>query len=81
MLSLGTENNAQLTPSKYETHTYSYKKVICYQREWYHCQRSGHERGQTPGDSERQGRLACCSPWGHRQSDVTYQLNNYNQLE
>ena len=21
---------------------------------------------QTPGDSERQGSLACCSPWGGR---------------
>ena len=21
---------------------------------------------QTPGDSEGQGSLACCSPWGHR---------------
>ena len=25
----------------------------------------------TPGDSEGQGSLACCSPWGHRQSDMT----------
>ena len=23
---------------------------------------------QTPGDSEGQGSLACCSPWGHRES-------------
>ena len=21
---------------------------------------------QTPGDNKRQGRLVCCSPWGHR---------------
>ena len=26
----------------------------------------GHEFEQTPGDSEGQGRLACCSPWGDR---------------
>ena len=25
----------------------------------------GHEFEQAPGDSERQGSLACCSPWGH----------------
>ena len=23
-----------------------------------------------PGDG--QGRLACCSPWGHKESDTTY---------
>ena len=27
------------------------------------------------GDSEGQGGLACCSPWGHKESDVTEQLN------
>ena len=26
---------------------------------------------QTPGDSEGQGSLACCSPWGHKVSDTT----------
>ena len=30
---------------------------------WHHwC--NEHEHGQTPGDSERQGGLVCCSPWG-----------------
>ena len=24
------------------------------------------ESGQTPGDSEGHGSLACCSPWGHK---------------
>ena len=28
------------------------------------------------GDSEGQERLACCSPWGHKESDVTERLNN-----
>ena len=28
------------------------------------------------GDSEGQGNLACCSPWGHKESDMTQQLNN-----
>ena len=31
---------------------------------------------QTSGDSEGQKSLMCCSPWGHKESDVTYQLNN-----
>ena len=26
---------------------------------------------QTPGDSEGQGSLVCCSPWGHKESDTT----------
>ena len=26
---------------------------------------NGHEFEQTLGDGERQGGLACCSPWGH----------------
>ena len=37
---------------------------------WHH-QLNGHEFEQTPGDSEGQGSLACCSPWGHKKSDMT----------
>ena len=29
-------------------------------------QTHGHEFEQTPGDSEGQGSLVCCSPWSHR---------------
>ena len=32
----------------------------------WHRRLNGHEFEQTLGDSERQGSLACCSPWGHR---------------
>ena len=32
----------------------------------------------TPGNSERQGSLTCCSPWGRKESDTTWQLNNNN---
>ena len=31
--------------------------------DWHH-QVNGHELGQTSGDGEGQGSLACCSPWG-----------------
>ena len=41
---------------------------------WYH-QLNGHEFEQALGDGEGQGRLACCSPWGHKESDMTEQLN------
>ena len=35
---------------------------------------NGHEFEQALGDGERQGSLACCSPWGHKESDTTEQL-------
>ena len=35
-----------------------------------------HEFEQTPGASEGQGSLVYCSPWGHKESDTTEQLNN-----
>ena len=44
---------------------------------WHHWL-NGHELEPTLGDSERQGSLACCSPWGHKESDTTEQLDNDN---
>ena len=37
---------------------------------WYH-RFNGHKFEQTPGDGEGQGSLACCSPWGHKELDMT----------
>ena len=45
----------------------------------YH-QLNGHEFEQTVGDSERQGSLACCSPWGRKELDKTERLNNSNRM-
>ena len=42
---------------------------------WHHWV-DGHECEQTLGDSDGQESLACCSPWGHKESDMTEQLNN-----
>ena len=42
---------------------------------WYH-QFNGHKLGQTPRNGEGQGGLVCCSPWGCKESDMTWQLNN-----
>ena len=42
---------------------------------WHHWL-NGHESEQTPGDSERQGSLACCNSWGHKELDLTGLLNN-----
>ena len=36
----------------------------------------GYEFQQTSGESEGQGRLACCSPWGGKELDITKQLKN-----
>ena len=37
---------------------------------WHH-RLDGHEFQQAPGDDEGQRSLACCSPWDHKESDVT----------
>ena len=42
---------------------------------WYH-RFNGHEFEQAPGDGEGQGSLVCYSPWGHKESTRTEQLNN-----
>ena len=42
---------------------------------WHH-RLNQHESEQTLGDSEGQGSLACCSPWGHIESNMTERLNN-----
>ena len=44
---------------------------------WHHWLK-GHELELTPGDSERQESLVCCSPWGYKESDTTERLNNKN---
>ena len=37
---------------------------------WRH-RLDGHEFEQAPGDSEGQGSLVCCSPWGCKEPDTT----------
>ena len=36
-----------------------------------HRRLNGREFEQTSGDSEGQRSLACCSPWGRKESDST----------
>ena len=45
---------------------------------WHH-QLNGHEFEQTPGGGEGQGGLACCSPRGHKELNMTELLNNNKQ--
>ena len=41
---------------------------------WHHWL-DGHEFEQAPGDGEGQGSLACSSPWGRKELDMTELLN------
>ena len=41
---------------------------------WHH-RLDGHEFEQTPGIGDAQGGLVCCSSWGHKELDLTEQLN------
>ena len=42
---------------------------------WHH-RLNGHGFGWTPGVGDGQAGLACCSSWGHKELDMTWQLNN-----
>ena len=46
---------------------------------WHH-QLNGHEFENALGDSEGQGSLECCSPWGHKELDTSVQLNTTNMV-
>ena len=41
---------------------------------WHH-RLNGHKFEQALGIGDGQGGLVCCSPWGHKESDMTEQLN------
>ena len=42
---------------------------------WHHWL-NGHEFEQASGVGDGQGSFACCSPWGHKESDLTKWLNS-----
>ena len=46
---------------------------------WQH-RLNGREFEQAPGDGEGQGSLACCSPWGHKELDMTDCMNRNNNF-
>ena len=41
----------------------------------WHYQLDGHEFEQAPGAGDEWGSLACCSPWGRRELDMTERLD------
>ena len=40
-----------------------------------------HGCEQAPGDGEGQRSLACCSPWGHKESDTTEQQQHNREFQ
>ena len=46
---------------------------------WHH-RLNGHEFEQALGDGEGQRSLACCSPRGSKELDVTERLNNNKKI-
>ena len=56
------------------------KKVSADEMAGWHHWCNGHELGHTLGDGEGQGSLACFSPWGHKELDMTGRLNNINTV-
>ena len=55
------------------------KPWLCFKKfawlELLHHWLDGHEFEQALGVSDGQGSLACCSPWGHKESDTAERLN------
>ena len=45
---------------------------------WHHALNE-HEFEKALGVGDRLGSLACCSQWGHKESDTTERLRNSNK--
>ena len=50
-------------------------KIEGMRRGWHHLL-NVHEFEQALRDNEKQGSLMCCSPWGHKESNLTKPLIN-----
>ena len=46
---------------------------------WHH-RLNGHECEQALGVGDGQGGLACCGPWGGKESDTTERLNRNSSV-
>ena len=56
------------------------KVMTEYEMSGWHHRLNGHGFEQALGDGEGQESQACCSPWAHKESDMTEQLNNSNNV-
>ena len=68
--SLGKEKKKKHNPDAGRDWRQKEKRVIEDETVGWHDWPNGHEFEQIPGDSEGQGSLACCSPWGHKELDM-----------
>ena len=48
-----------------------------YEMAGWHHRLNGHEFEQTPGVGDGQGGLACCSPWGRKDSDTAERIHTH----
>ena len=58
--------------------TMQYYSIYYWKISTFQLTHNGHELGRTSEDGEGQRGLACCSPWGCSESDMTGWLNNNN---
>ena len=63
-------NDSNMDPSLRTIQAFSFFFFLHVIEKW-HRQLNGHEFEQTLGDSEGQGSLACFSPWGCKELDMT----------
>ena len=47
---------------------------------WHH-RLNGHEFEQSLGDSDGQGGLACCGPWGRKELGMTDRLSSNRETK
>ena len=67
--------NSQLTekdPNAWKDSRQKKKRATEDEMVGWHHRFNGHKLRQTPRNSEGQGGLAHCSPWGHRELDTTW---------
>jgi len=66
---IGKDSDAGKDWRQEERQTTEDEMVACHHR------LNGYEFKQASGVGDGQGSLVCCSPWGHKESDTTEQLN------
>ena len=71
-------NNTEKYPDDEKDRRQEKKEMTENEMVGWHHQCNGYELGQTPKYGKEQGSLLCCSPWGHKESDMTWLLNNNN---
>ena len=70
-----TDNSLKKIPDAGKHREQKEKRVSEDEMAGQHHRCNGHELGQTPGDGEGQGGLACCNSRGRKESDTTERLN------